>query len=79
MRRSLLVLGLLLGLAAPAIAAEQGLTAQEAKAAHSWRGQFCTAVGCGPAPATTAASVIGFAGAALGAAWASRRRDPKSR
>ncbi len=79
MRRSLVVLAMLLGFATPAIAAEQGLSAEQAAAARTWRGRFCTSVGCDPAPPTTAASLIGFGAAALGAAWASRRRVPTPR
>ena len=75
MVRCLMMVGLLLGLGAPAAHAESGLSPAQAEAAHAWRGRFCTPTGCGPAPAATAGSVLGFGVAALGAGWVSRRRD----
>ncbi len=83
MRRARIAIGILsglvlgcavLGLAAPRARAETGLTPAQAEAARVWRGRFCTPSGCGPAPATNAASVAAFGLAALGAGWVSRRR-----
>jgi len=70
-----------LGLAAawPGTARAEGLTAEQAEAARSWKGRYCTPTGCGPAEATTLASVLGFGAAALGAAWVSQRRDRRAR
>jgi len=73
--RCLSMVGLLLGLGAPAARAEGGLSPAQAEAARASRGRFCTPTGCGPAPAATAGSVLGFGVAALGAGWVSRRRD----
>ena len=52
---------------------------QQAEAARAWRGRSCTPTSCGPLPATTAGSVLGFGAAALGAAWVSRRRGRPTR
>lgn len=67
------------GWAGPAAASGGGLTPAQAEAARAWKGRACTPTGCGPAPAATAGSVLGFGAAAGGAAWASRRRGRATR
>ena len=74
MRRTWLVLALLAA-AFPVAARSEAVSAAQADAARAWRGKLCPPTGCGPAPAATAASVLGFAAAALGAGWVARRRD----
>jgi len=38
-----------------------------------WRGRYCTALGCGPAPRGSAVDVVAFGAAVLGSAWLARR------
>lgn len=78
MRRAAVVLALLLAVLGVSANAD-ALTPAQAEAARAWRGKLCTPTGCGPAPAATAGTVVGFALAALGAGWASRRRGRSPR
>ncbi len=71
----LLTLGALAGSVPAAAATTTAKAETEALAeARRWQGRWCPPTGCGPPAPASAASVGGFAAAALGAVLLARRR-----
>lgn len=78
---ALVLLGCLSGALPAAATTTVGGEARAAEAraieeARRWQGRWCPPTGCGPPVSASAASIGGFAAAALGAVALARRRRP---